>query len=70
MTETLQPAVLINLENSATDQGNHVYVCLDCLNTSYPEPFYRVTVLPFTDEETPVIGHDLCEVCNCDIKRI
>ena len=70
-----KPCVLVELTgnirgfpHNMRNPNKTVFVCLDCFNTSYPEPFYSANVIPF--EEEPVVGLHLCEVCNCDVYRL
>ena len=64
-----KPCLLINLKNNSMETENEVFICLDCFNGSYPEPFYEVKVLPF-EEDTPIYHDSICEVCNEYVHRI
>ena len=63
-----RPCVHVRLINRRAKRNNKVFVCIDCFNTCYPEPFYTAHIIPF--EEEPITGIHLCEVCNCDVHRL
>ena len=76
--EESKPCILVILTGSEygfphnmRNPNKTVFICLDCYNyaPSPPDFFKTMNIIPF-EEDTPIYGESLCEVCNEHVHQL